>query len=120
MFPGRAHGGRGGGREGAGRSTVAARTSDPAAKKKVDYGNAWQEARVLILARSGRLTLGLVLMIISRIAGLILPATSKFLVDDVIGRQQAQLLVPLALVAGAATLVQAITSFALSQILGVA
>src|SRR5262249_59717068 len=91
-----------------------------AKKKKVDYSNAWQEARVLILARSGRLTLGLVLMIISRLAGLILPATSKFLVDDVIGRQQAHLLVPLALIAGGATLVQAVTSFALSQVLGVA
>jgi subfamily B ATP-binding cassette protein MsbA len=111
---------RGGGRESAGRSAVAARTDDPAKKKKVNYSNAWQEARVLIVARSGRLTLGLGLMLISRMAGLVLPATSKYLVDDVIGRRQTQLLVPLALVAGAATLVQAITSFVLSQVLGVA
>src|SRR5215471_1394835 len=110
MFPGRGHGGRVGGREGAGRSPITARTDDPAKKKKVDYSSAWQEARVLIVARSGRLTLGLVLMIISRLAGLVLPATSKFLVDDVIGRQRADLLVPLALIAGGATLVQAVTS----------
>ena len=121
MFPSRGHGGiRGGGREGAGRSSLAARTDDPAKKKKVDYANAWQEARVLIASRSGRLTLGLALMLVNRLAGLVLPASSKYLIDDVIGKRHAQMLVPLALVAGAATLVQAVTSFALSQVLGVA
>jgi subfamily B ATP-binding cassette protein MsbA len=116
MFPARGHGG---GREGAGRATPAARAADPS-KKKVDYTNAWQEARALIIARSGRLTLGLVLMLINRVSGLILPATSKYLIDDVIGKQRADLLVPLALVAGAATVIQAVTSFLLSQVLGVA
>jgi subfamily B ATP-binding cassette protein MsbA len=94
--------------------------SEAPAKKPVNYANAWQEARALIAARSGRLTLGLVLMLINRLAGLILPATSKYLIDDVIGKHRAELLVPLALVAGAATIVQAITSFLLSQVLGVA
>jgi ABC-type multidrug transport system fused ATPase/permease subunit len=89
-------------------------------KKKVDYANAWQEARTLILARRGRLAIGLGLMLVNRLAGLVLPATSKYLIDDVIGKHRAELLVPLALLAGAATLVQAVTSFALSQILGVA
>jgi subfamily B ATP-binding cassette protein MsbA len=116
MIPGRGHGG---GREGAGRPVAAGRTAE-SGKKPVDYSSAWQEARALIVARSGRLTLGLGLMLINRIAGLILPATSKYLIDDVIGKHQAQLLVPLAVVAGAATIVQAITSFLLSQVLGVA
>ena len=89
-------------------------------KKPINYANAWQEARALIAARSGRLTLGLVLMLVNRVAGLVLPATSKYLIDDVIGKRQAELLVPLAVVAGAATIVQAITSFLLSQVLGVA
>jgi ABC-type multidrug transport system fused ATPase/permease subunit len=121
MFPARGHGGvPGGGREGAGRSTVAARPEDPAKKKKVDYANAWQEARALIVARSGRLTIGLFLMLINRLAGLVLPATTKYLIDDVIGKHRAELLVPLAIIGGAATILQAITSFALSQILGVA
>ena len=111
---------RGGGREGAGRSTVAARTDDPAKKKKVDYANAWQEARALIIARRGRLAVGLALMLVNRLAGLVLPATSKYLIDDVIGKRRAELLVPLALAAGGATIVQAITSFSLSQVLGVA
>jgi subfamily B ATP-binding cassette protein MsbA len=59
-------------------------------------------------------------MLVNRLSGLVLPATSKFLVDDVIGRGRADLLMPLALAAGGATLVDAATGFALSQVLGVA
>ena len=82
--------------------------------------NAWREARELIWARRSRLVLGLSLMLVNRVAGLVLPATSKYLIDDVIGKNRADLLMPLAFAAGAATLVQAVTSFALSQVLGVA
>src|SRR3954452_14916429 len=120
MMPLRGGGVRGhGGREGAGRSAAAIRAGETP-KKNVDYSNAWQEARTLILARRGRLALGLALMMVNRVAGLILPATSKYLIDDVIGKSRADLLMPLALAAGAATLVQAVSSFALSQVLGVA
>ena len=59
-------------------------------------------------------------MIINRLVGLVLPTTSKYLIDDVILKRNAQLLVPLAIAAGAATIVQAVTSFSLSQVLGVA
>jgi len=78
------------------------------------------EARELVWAHRGRLALGLMLMLVNRLAGLVLPATSKFLIDDVIGRGRAELLIPLALAAGGATLVDAVTAFSLSQILGVA
>jgi subfamily B ATP-binding cassette protein MsbA len=86
----------------------------------VHWSGAWAEARVLVWKHRWRLALGLLLMTVSRLAGLVLPATSKYLIDDVFGKQRHDLLVPLALVAGAATVVQAGTSFALSQILGVA
>ncbi|MGH9331913.1 MAG: ABC transporter ATP-binding protein, partial [Vicinamibacterales bacterium] len=66
------------------------------------------------------MSLGLSIMLVNRLAGLVLPATSKFLIDDVIGKQRADLLWPLALAGAAATAVQAVTSFALSQVLGVA
>jgi subfamily B ATP-binding cassette protein MsbA len=89
-------------------------------KKKVTPGAAWREARELLWARRGRLMLGLGLMLVNRLSGLVLPASSKFLIDDVIGKGRAELLVPLAFAAGAATFVQAVTSFALSQVLGVA
>jgi subfamily B ATP-binding cassette protein MsbA len=93
--------------------------ADKAKKKKLTAA-AWKETRQLIEARRGRLALGLVLMLISRAAGLVLPATSKYLIDDVIGKGNVALLMPLAFAAGAATIIQAITGFALSQVLGVA
>jgi ABC-type bacteriocin/lantibiotic exporter with double-glycine peptidase domain len=89
-------------------------------KRKTNIANAWAEARELVWAHRSRLALGLLLMLINRLAGLVLPTTSKFLIDDVIGRGRADLLMPLALAAGAATLVDATTAFALSQVLGVA
>lgn len=81
---------------------------------------AWREARELIWAHRKRLTLGLVLMVISRIAGLVLPASSKYLIDNVIGQGDGHLLMPIAMAILGATIIQAITSFSLSQILGVA
>jgi subfamily B ATP-binding cassette protein MsbA len=89
-------------------------------KKKPNLRNAWQEARQLVWHHRKRLALGLLLMLVSRLAGLVLPASSKFLIDDVIGNGRRDLLMPLALAAAAATLVDAGCSFALSQVLGVA
>jgi ABC-type multidrug transport system fused ATPase/permease subunit len=89
-------------------------------KKKTNLKNAWDEARVLVAAHRGRLALGLALMFVSRLAGFVLPASSKYLIDEVIGHHRSELLVPLALAVGAAALVDAATSFALSQVLGVA
>ena len=91
-----------------------------AEKKRFKLSEAWDEARVLVWAHRGRLGLGLAIMLVNRVVGLVLPATSKFLVDDVIGKQRADLLPLLALAAAGATIVQAITSFALSQLLSVA
>jgi len=59
-------------------------------------------------------------MLVNRLSGLVLPSTSKWLMDNVVARQQWDLLPKLALAAGVATLVEATTSFLLSQILGVA
>ena len=106
--------------EGSGRSTVRARTMDPVKKKRVSASVAWREARELVWAHRRRLGTGLGLMLASRLAGLVLPASSKWLIDEVLGNGRTDLLMPLALAAGAATLVQAVTSFGLSQILGVA
>jgi len=91
-----------------------------AMKQKVRWSAAWLEARRLVSENRGRLALGLFLMLISRLAGLVLPASSKFLIDDVIGKHRHDLLPLLALAAGVATLVDGAISFALSQVLGVA
>jgi len=89
-------------------------------KRKVSPSAAWRDARELIWQHRYRLSLGMALMIINRLVGLVLPATSKYLIDDVVLKHKSELLIPLALAAGFATLIQAITSFSLSQILGVA
>jgi len=89
-------------------------------KKKVTPGAAMREARLLIHQHRGRLVTGLVLMLVSRLAGLVLPSSAKYVIDDVIGKGRHDLLMPIALAAGAATIVQAAASFGLSQLLGVA
>ncbi|MEO8682020.1 MAG: ABC transporter ATP-binding protein [Vicinamibacterales bacterium] len=89
-------------------------------KKKVDSKAAWREFRELLHVHRRRLTIGLTLMMISRLAGLVLPLMSKKVIDDVISKPVHLDLMPFALAVGAATVVQAITSFGLSQILGVA
>ena len=89
-------------------------------KKKITPADAWRDARELIWSHRRRLVLGMLLMIVNRVAGMVLPASSKYLIDDVIIKHHSQLLLPLALAAGAATLIQALTSFSLSQVLGVA
>ncbi len=89
-------------------------------KPKVDTARAWREAKALLRQHRGSLALGLGLMLISRLAGLVLPASTKYLIDDVLGKRNLHLLMPLALGAGAATLIQAITSYANSQVVSVA
>jgi subfamily B ATP-binding cassette protein MsbA len=103
-----------------GRSLAGIPGSEAGKKKKVSASEAWREARELLWAHRRRLLIGLILMLVSRVAGLVLPASSKWLIDDVVGKGRTELLMPIALAAGAATIVQAITSFALSQTLGVA
>ena len=71
----------------------------------------------LIKPRRGLLALGLVLMVINRVCGLVLPASTKFLVDDIIGKQHLNLLYPLVGAVLAATLIQGATSYALTQTL---
>src|SRR6266542_2229995 len=105
--------------ERSGRRLVGPMSAEPVKKKKVSASDAWREARELLWAHRRRLTIGLILMLVSRLAGLVLPASSKYLIDDVVGKHRTDLLL-IALAAGAATVVQAVTSFALSQTLGVA
>ena len=92
----------------------------PTEKPRVTLSGVWRDAREIVWTRRWRLGFGLWLMLVNRGAGLVLPSTSKFLIDEVIGHERVDLLGTLALVAGVATLVQAGTSFALSQVLGVA
>ena len=83
----------------------------------VSVFQALPEVWTLIRPRRLLLALGFGLMVINRVAGLVLPASTKFLVDDVIGKRHADRLMPLVGVVLVATIVQGATSFALTQTL---
>ncbi len=100
--------------------TSPAATASPTAKKKIDAQRAWRETRDLMARHKRSLAIGFSLMIVNRLAGLVLPASSKFLIDDVIGKHRADMLLPLALAALGATVIQALTGFALSQVVSIA
>jgi ABC-type bacteriocin/lantibiotic exporter with double-glycine peptidase domain len=109
-------------RSGAGRTAAAARSVEPAAaaKKKVSASAAWRETRELLWLHRRRLSIGLALMLVQRLSSLVLPISSKYVIDEVLTKQRYDLLAPIALVGGVATAITAVASFALSQILGVA
>src|SRR3954470_16988415 len=71
----------------------------------------------LIRPRRRLLALGFVLMAINRVASLVLPYSTRYLIDSVIIKHHIQLLRPLVLGVLAATVVQGITSFSLTQLL---
>src|SRR6266702_4096393 len=89
-------------------------------KKEIRWSAAWGDARKLVWTHRRRLLLGAGLMLINQAMGLVLPASTKFLIDQVIVKGRTDLLWKIALAAGVATIVQAATSFGLSQVLGVA
>ncbi len=71
----------------------------------------------LMRPRRGLLLLGFGLMVINRLAGFVLPYSSKFLIDDVVAKHHIGMLRPLVTAVLAATLVQGVTSFSLTQLL---
>ena len=81
---------------------------------------AWRELRILLRRHRGHVAIGIVLTLVSRIAGLVLPASSKYFIDHVLVERRTDLLLPLAAVVIVATAVQAATGYALARVLGVA
>src|ERR1700688_3720771 len=71
----------------------------------------------LFRPRRGVLALGFLLMVINRVSGLVLPYSTKFLIDSVIAKHHVELLRRLVTVVLTATIIQGITSFALTQLL---
>src|SRR5438045_2479680 len=85
-------------------------------KRKAAWKNL-PDVWALIKPRRGLLALGFVLMAVSRICGLVLPASTKYLVDNVITKRQMNLLTPIVLAVLGATIIQGLTSFTLTQLL---
>jgi ABC-type multidrug transport system fused ATPase/permease subunit len=102
----------------------AIRTAEPkpdaATRKDKKRKNPWKslpDVWALIQPRRGLLALGFVLMAINRLSGLVLPASTKYFVDNVIGKREVSLLTPIVLGVLGATIIQGLTSFALTQLL---
>ncbi|HKS95424.1 MAG TPA: ABC transporter ATP-binding protein, partial [Terriglobia bacterium] len=77
----------------------------------------WPQIWEFIRPRRGILAVGFVLMGINRVSGLVLPYSSKYLIDDIIGKRHLNLLAPLVLIVAVATAIQGLTSFGLTQLL---
>jgi ABC-type multidrug transport system fused ATPase/permease subunit len=93
-------------------------TKEAAKTPKMERLNAvWPEVWKLMRPRRGLLALGFVLMVINKVAGFVLPYSSKFLIDNVVTKGQTGLLRPLVFSVLTATLVQGVTSFSLTQLL---
>ena len=88
-------------------------------KKRVSASSLRSAFREIIWPRRGLVGLGLVLILVNRGSGMVLPASTKYLIDDVLGKGERDLLFPLLALLVAATSIQAVTSFTLTRLLSV-
>src|SRR5947209_12073339 len=93
--------------------------SDTKPKKSAreQFRDTLPEIWALMKPRRGILALGFVLMVINRLCGLVLPASTKFLIDDVFGKRHYSILTPLVFAVLSATVIQGVTTFSLTQLL---
>ena len=86
------------------------------AERKVTWRAAFQD---YIWPRRRQLLIGLVLIVVSRVAGMVLPGSTKYLLDDVVANNDLGMLwILLAAVVGA-LIIQSVTSYVLTQLLSV-
>ena len=78
-----------------------------------------QVFKTIIWPRKNILFVGLILIVVSRLSGLVLPGASKYLMDDVIAKGNVEMLKLVLLAVTGSVLVQAVTSYILTQILSV-
>jgi ABC-type multidrug transport system fused ATPase/permease subunit len=89
-------------------------------KPKLNLANVRAEARTLVWEHRRSLILGMVLMVIARLAGLVLPFSTKYFVDEVLDKGRSELLTTIVLATAGATLIQAIIGYTLSQVVSIA
>src|ERR1051326_5317470 len=95
----------------------------PKAKKKLDRARMkvmLRDAGQILWRSRRRLYLGIPLILINRLSGFVLPATPKYIIDDVINKGDHKLLPWIVLAAAVAAALGSITDYALAQILGMA
>src|SRR5438128_516621 len=86
-------------------------------KRPLKASHVYRDLRDLIWPRRKLFVLGLALVLVNRAAGLVLPGATKFLIDDVVQKRRQELLIPIAVAVASGIVVQAITSFILTQAL---
>ncbi|MDE3063818.1 MAG: ABC transporter ATP-binding protein, partial [Acidobacteriota bacterium] len=88
-------------------------------KRKISMKKLWPQVLALVAPRKGLLVAGILLMAINRVAGLVLPYTAKPLLDNVLSplHPRPDLLPKIIALVFSAMVVQALTSFSLTQLL---
>jgi len=99
------------------KSTMRRTYSDDAPRRNLQASHVYRDLRELLWPRRYIFILGLILVFINRAAGLVLPGSTKYLIDDIVQKRREDLLVPLVAIVGVAIVIQAATSFALTQLL---
>jgi len=100
-----------------GRSARASQSDLP--KRKPELKRLWPQIKALVGPRKGLLAAGMCLMIVNRISGLVMPYMSKPLLDTVLSKEHPRpdLLPRFIAIVFTAMIVQAMTSFSLTQLL---
>jgi subfamily B ATP-binding cassette protein MsbA len=93
------------------------KTAEPPKKKKPNLRQVLPDVWELIRPRKWLIAFGLLLMAVNRVAGLVLPWSTRFVIDDVVVKKETYLLKPIILGVLLATAIQGITSFTLTQVL---
>jgi ABC-type multidrug transport system fused ATPase/permease subunit len=97
-----------------GRDTAADESAKAGASR---FWDQLPEIWALLRPRRSLLAVGLVLMAINRVSGLVLPASTKYLIDNVVTKRQTYLLAPIVGAVILATVIQGVTSYSLTQLL---
>ena len=91
----------------------------PKASSRITRSSLRHAFREIIWPRRGLVLVGLLLILVNRLSGLVLPASTKYVIDDVIAEGETDLLWPILGALVAAVTVQALTSFGLTRLLSV-
>jgi subfamily B ATP-binding cassette protein MsbA len=97
-------------------TSVAKKPKRPASER---WQELWPDIWAMVKPRRGLLSLGMLLIIINRTCSLVLPLSTKVLIDRVINQHQSSVLIPLTLAVVGATAVQGVTSYSLTQLLSI-
>ena len=88
-------------------------------KKKISGASLRHAFDEIIWPRRKLIFMGLVLILFNRLSGLVMPASTKYLVDNVIAEGNMEWLYMLLAAVGGAVLIQAVTSYALTMLMSV-